>query len=143
MDLMAKQFSKKYRSLTVLQAHFAVLFRHYVSILQTASIFCVVTNTYQAVVGGSVRSLLLALTVFFGHMQFLEATARVHHTSADVLLEWRRVHRRKLPLWFPRFLRSCRHVSIPVGSFFYIDRGLVLTILSIVTNASASLILAN
>ena len=139
-DRIGKQFARDYRSLSIMQAHFAGLFRHYISILQTAAIFCVVTNTYQAVVRENFRSLLLALAVFFGEIQFIHATAQVHHTSTSVLHRWRQMQRRDVPHWFPKFLKSCRKVSVPVGSFFYIDRGLLLTVLSIVTNASASLI---
>ena len=139
---MARRFTRDYRSLSVLRAHFAGLFRHYVSIIQLAGISCVVTNTYQAVVTGSLRSLVLALAVFYGHIQFVERTAQVHDMSANVLLRWRRVGKGHVPLWFPRFLKSCKNVSVPVGNFFYIDRGLVLTILSVVTDSSASLILA-
>ena len=116
---------------------------HYISLIQTASIFAVVFNTYKAVILGSVRALLLALTVCMGHIQFIEATAQVYDTSSDVLRNWRHVRRRDVPPWFPRYLRSCRIVYVPVGSFFYIDRGLVLTVLSIITNGATSLILGN
>ena len=139
----AKAFARDYRALTVLQAHYAGFYMHYISIIQTASIFAVVFNTYKAVILGSVRALLLALTVCMGHIQFIEATAQVYDTSSDVLKKWRHVRRRDVPLWFPRFLKSCRIVYVPVGSFFYIDRGLVLTVLSIMLNAATTLILGN
>ena len=116
---------------------------HYIALIQTASIFAITFNTYQAVVGGSVRSLLLALAVTFGHVQFIQATAQVYDKSTDVLRSWRHVGRRDVPVWFPRFLKSCKNVYVPVGRFFHIDRGLVLTVLSIITNASSSLILAH
>ena len=109
--------------------------------IQSVTIFCVVLNAYLAVVGGSVRSLVLALGFAYSFVQLLEATAEVYHTSSDVLHEWRRVNRGDLPLWFPRFWKSCTFLYIPVGRFFYVDRGLVLTVLAIMLDNSASVIL--
>ena len=140
---MGKAFARDYRALTVLQAHYAGLYMHYISVIQTASIFAVVFYTYVAVIRNNVRALIVALAVCFGHIQFIEATAKVHETSSDVLRRWRHVRRRDVPPWFPRYLKSCRIVYVPVGSFFYIDRGLVLTVLSIITNGATSLILGN
>ena len=115
------RFASDYRALAVLQAHYASLYRHYIALILTGAKFAVTFNTYQAVVGDSVRALLLALTLTFGLVQFIHATALVFDTSADVLNGWRKVARRDVPVWFPRFLRSCREVYIPAGSFFYID----------------------
>ena len=138
---MANAFARTHRSLQVLQKQFASFYGDFMSVLQTLAIFIVVVNTYVAVVGGSLRSLVLAVGLACGFLQLLEATAEVYHTSSDVLHEWRRVNRRDLPLWFPQFWKSCRFLSIPVGRFFYVDRGLVLTFLFITLNNSASLIL--
>ena len=140
---LSSQFAKNYRVLGVLQQRFTMLYEHYMSQIQTAMVFCVVLNMFQAVVGGNLRSLVIALLVALGLVQFLEATAEVYHTSMDVLKEWRRVSKREVPVWFPRFLKSCRHLCVPVGSFFYVDRGLVLTVLSIMLNTSASLIITH
>ena len=139
----APKFSMDFRALGVLQAHYAALYMHYIALIQTASMYAVTFNAYQAVMEGSIRALLLALAITFGHVQFIEATAKVYDTSNDVLKKWRNVGRKNVPVWFPRFLRSCRNVYVPVGTFFYIDRALVLTVLSIITDASSSLILAN
>lgn len=141
--MLCSEFMRTYRVLGVLDKQFSNLYEHYMSQIQTAAVFCVVLNMYQAVVGGSVRSLVIAIGVALGFIQFLEATAEVHHTSTDLLEEWKRVSRRKVPLWFPRSLKSCRHLHVPVGSFFYVDRGLVLTVLSIMLNTSASVIITH
>ena len=138
---MANAFARTHRSLQVLQQQFASFYGNFMSALQAIGIWCVVLNTYVAVVGGSVHALVLAVGMAYGFVQLLEATAEVYHTSSDVLHEWRRVNRRDLPLWFPRFQKSCRLLYVPIGRFFYVDRGLVLTVLSIMLNNSASLIL--
>ena len=107
-----------------------------------AAMYAVTFNAYQAVMEGSFRGLVLALAITFGYVQYIEATARVYDTSTEVLRKWREMSRSDVPVWFPRFLRSCRNVYVPIGTFFYTDRGLVLTALSIITDASSSLILA-
>ena len=72
----------------------------------------------------------------------------MHHESVALLTQWKSLFGGsrngvigKGP-WFRRYLRSCRPVDVPVGSFFYVDKGLILTSLSIVTNNAASLVLA-
>ena len=122
---------------------YAAFYKHYISFVQTASILGVSFYTYVAVVRGGLQPLLIALAVSFGHVQLIELTAKVYETSSDVLRSWRQVSPRDVPLWFPRFLKSCRIVYVPVGSFFYIDRGLVLTVLSMMTNGAMTLILGN
>ena len=137
------EFAGNYRALGVLHRQFSSFYENYMSQAQAAAIFCVVLKTYQSVVAGNVRSLVLALGVALGFIQFQLATAQVYHTSSDVLEKWKRISSKEVPIWFPRFVRSCRHLCVPVGSFFYVDRGLVLTVLSIMLNASASLIIAH
>ena len=131
----------RYRTLGVLQSQFRRLYKNYMSVTQTISIFCVVVNLYQAVLLGSMRAFVLALVVGLGLTQFLEVMAGVYHTSSEALREWKRADRRNVPAWFPKFLKSCKFLCIPVGSFFYVDKILVLTVLSIILNTSASLIL--
>ena len=138
-----KAFSRNYRELTVLQAHYAGFYKHYIGFIQAASILGVSFYTYVAVIRGSVQPLLVALATSFGHTQLIKSTAQVYETSSDVLRRWRQVHRRDVPLWFPRYLKSCRIVYVPIGSFFYMDRGLVLTVLSMMTNGATTLILGN
>lgn len=131
-----------YRSLLVLQGNFAALYRQYMTLINSSAILSVVCSMYLAVVMKSGRSLILGLVIAFSLSKLLQETALVFAKSSEVLNEWRRLDRRLMPLWFGKFLRSCRPANVPVGSFFYVDGGLFLTVLSIITNASASLILA-
>ena len=137
----ANTLARTHTSLGVLEMEFTSFYGSYMAATQTIFTFCVVLNAYQAVDGGSIRSLVIALGIAFGYVQFVEVTAEVYHASVDVLEAWRRVGRRDVPEWFPAYLRSCRFLYIPVGSFFYVDRGLVLTVLSVMLNTSASLII--
>ena len=136
------EFARTYRTLGVLQRQFATFYQNFMSLTQAAAIFFVVLNTYQAVVGGNVRALVLASGVAYGFIQFVKSAAQVYHESTDVLQEWRCINRSELPLWSHRFLKSCNFLCVPVGRFFYVDRGLVLTVLSIILDNSANLILA-
>ena len=132
---------RRYRTLGDLHSQFRSLYKNYMSVTQAISIFCVVVNMYQAVVLGSMRAFVLALVLALGLTQFLEVNAEVYHTSSEALRKWQCIDRRNVPLSFAKFLKSCKFLGIPVGSFFYVDRGLVLTVLSIMLNTSATLIL--
>ena len=138
---MADAFARTHRSLQMLQQQFASYYGNVMVALQGVGIWCVVLNTYIAVVGGSLRSLVLVLAIVSGYVQVLQVTAEVYQTSSDIMQEWKGVKREDLPLWFPRFWKSCKVLYIPVGSFFYVDMGLVLTVLSIMLVNSANLIL--
>ena len=63
---MANAFATAHRSLQVLQKQCTSFYANFMSVLQTIAIFTVVLNTYQAVVGGSMRSLVLALALVYG-----------------------------------------------------------------------------
>ena len=99
-------------------------------------------NLYVAVKLGSLRSLFVAVGVFTAFTSFWRVLGDVNETSTGLLMDWRRSEATKKPVWLPRFLRSCRPINIPLGSFFYVDRGFVLTFACTVVDAAASLILA-
>ena len=133
---------KNYRALAVLQANYASIYRHWMSIMELANVVVVILNVYQAVIVRSYRALVLAFTVGTGFCWTLKQLAGVYEASRDVLFSAQR-RTQDIQKWGRKFLRSCRPINIPVGSFFYVDRPLILTVLSIVINSSASLILTH
>ena len=135
-------FSLKFRALQVLQVNFDAIYRSYNIFTQIMTISVAVLAMYQAVKFRSLRALILAVASGVGRCWYLKHSAVVYETSRDVLLRWKQIDSRGGP-WFRRFLKSCRVVSIPVGSFFCVDRSLILTTISIILNTCASLILTN
>lgn len=100
-----------------------------------------ILSIYQAVVLGETGAAVMTLGAAAAYSWFLKQLASVFEASRDVLDSWQReLHR--IPRWGRAFHKSCGLISVPVGSFFFVDNGLILTVLSIVVDNSASLILA-
>ena len=140
-----KRFARRYKEFSVLGAHFAPLYGSWMIFIQLGMLTYMILNIYQAVAFDRWQSLLLALAGGSCIRYFLGQAAQVHEQSLAVLREWTRKCgvRRNIDeaQWFRRFLRSFRTVNVPVGGLFFVDRGLMLTSLSIITNTSASLVL--
>ena len=140
-----ERFAKRYRAFSVLGAHFASLYGSWMIFIQVGMLTYMILNIYQAVAFERWQSLALALAGGSCIRYFLGQAAQVHEQSLALLGDWTRkcgVRRNNDEAQgFRRFLRSCRTVNVPVGSLFHVDRGLILTSLSIITNTSASLVL--
>ena len=54
----------------------------------------------------------------------------VYENSVDVLFRWKQ--KKLLPLHVRKFLRSTQPVRVQIGSYFYADRSMVLTLLDII-----------
>ena len=135
-------FVVKYRAVTVIQGHFASVYMHYMTLLNTSATLSISCSLYIAVALRSGRSLILALAIAFAFSRHLRETSRVYEASTQLIQEWRRVPRGQNPPWFGRFLKSCKPMGVPVGTFFYVDRGLCMTSLYMVANTASTLILA-
>ena len=129
-----------YRSLAVLQANYASVYCHWIPTMQLVNFVTVILNLYLAVVGRNIRAFVLAFTVGTGFCWTLKQLAGVYEASMNVLGSWER-RREFVHKLGQKFLKSCRPISIPVGSFFFVDRQLILTVLSIIINSAATLIL--
>ena len=140
-----ESFAKSYKAFSVLGAHFASLYGSWVMIIHTGMLTFMILNIYQAVAFDHWQSAALALAGGSCIRYFFRLAARVHEQSLALLGEWTRKFyvRRDAneAQWFRRFMRSCRAVSVPVGNLFYVDKGLILTSLSVITNVSATLVL--
>ena len=45
--------------------------------------------------------------------------------------------------WFKRSLQSCQPLKMQIGSFYYVDRGMVPTLFSIIVQSTVSLLLSS
>ena len=134
------KFASKCRALTILQAEYASIYRHWVISKELLDIIAMILNVYQAVVIRNYRAIILVFAVAAVLSWILQQLAGVYEEWKMALHSWQKVP--QIPKWGRMFLRSCKPVGIPVGSFFYVDRGFMFTVLSIVINNSATLILA-
>ena len=136
------QFMVNYRAVAILMANYAAVYRHWMWVMEVMNFVVVILNIYQAVILENYRALVLAFAVGTGFCWTIKQLAKVNEASVGVLYSWeRKIH--KLPRDGRMFLKSCRPVSIPIGGFFHVDRGLILTVLSVVIDTSVSLIVAH
>lgn len=133
---------KSYMHLQVSQASFSVIYGQWFWGMQIWAVSSVVLNFYQAVVLSSFRSLVLATTISIAYSWLLGHAAKVHDSSHELIIVARGLLTKRKKL-YARLLKSSRPLSVPLGHFFHIDRGLVLTTMAIMVNNSATLILAN
>ena len=95
-------------------------------------------NLFLAVIFGSAKGAIVGILsvalirIMFGNL------ARINEASTEVLVSWRQFDG---PRWFRKFEKSCRPLTVLIGRYYFADKQLVLTILSIVTVNTANLIM--
>ena len=107
--------------------------------LEIIIVISIVVNTTLAVLQGSPRSLVFACTLFVIIMYAYKTYGTLCEESRATWESWKR-EGRSSP-WFRRYCRAYRPPSVTMGAFFYADKSLTLTNLSIVLNNTASMIL--
>lgn len=124
----------------------AVLTQHYNAIFGVSAltqelmlILVIVVNATVAVFHAAPRAMVVTFAFFaiaiYTHKDY-GATYEGWKLSWE---SWQRESRSSA--WFRRYCRSYRPPRVVVGSFFYADKSLTLTILSIVLNYTASMAL--
>ena len=102
-------------------------------------ITAIVINATLAVLHGSPRSLVLASALFVIIIYVYKTYGSLYEESRVTWESWKRGGRTSP--WFRRYCRAHRPARILMGSFFYADKGLALTIFSIVLDNTANMIL--
>ena len=138
-----ERFCTETRALQVLQCNYNALMRWVLwtgeVILITIVVFGLCGSLWAE---GYQRLRLLVVAIFsLGLLTtFWSGFGSVYENSSDVLAQWRQ--RGRLPLHARQFLRATRPVRVEIGSYFYVDRAMVLTILGIVTENTFNVLLA-
>ena len=139
----AMEFARQQRALAVLQASFTQLYATWNMLMEAMCVGMAVLNLYLAVELRSVRALILAVGVGASYCFGMKELGQVYETSRGILTAWKSSHKFESNRWFRKFMRSCRPNFVPLGTFFYVDGKFVLTVVGIIINGAASLILAN
>ena len=71
---------------------------------------------------------------------FWKGLGAVYETCVDVLAKWKQQERS--PQYVRKFLRATRPDRVQIGSYFYADGSMVLTLLGIVTENTCNVLLA-
>ena len=136
------EFARQQRAMAVLQASFSQMYATWNAVMEVMCVGMSVLNLYLAVEFKSIRALILATGVAASYCWGMRELGQVYETSKEILGMWDRCHVSGSHRWFQRFIRSCRPNYVPLGTLFYIDRKFVLTVVAVIINCAASLILA-
>lgn len=110
-------FTSNYRAVAVLMANYAAIYRHWTLTMELMCLVVMVLNIYQAVIFGHYRAFVLVFAIGMGLSWIIKEEAKVYDASREVLDSWeQKMH--TLPKEGRMFLKSCRPVSIPLGSIF-------------------------
>ena len=80
----------------------------------------------------------MLLNIF--HVSFLYIKMGQLHEESKSLLGAAGNVSRKNGRWMRRFLASCKPITVTHGSWFFVDRGLVLTIWSTIVSSAINLL---
>ena len=140
--MTAGRFCREKRTLQVLQCNYNDLMRWY---LCTLEVF-VITSAVFGICGSvwaegavAVRIFLVAMLCLYVLVTVWKGLGDVYENSVEVLARWRYHH----GVHFRKFLRSTRPVRVEIGSYFYADRTLVLTLLNIIAVNTFNVLLAS
>ena len=132
--MTAERFYKEKRTLQVLQSNYNDLLRWVLWSLVVILVIIVVFGLCGSVwaEGAQTVRLYIVSTFCLGLLTTLlwKGLGAVHESSAEVLSHWKREE--KLSLHIHKFLWSTRPVRLEIGSYFYADRSMILTLLNII-----------
>ena len=125
--------------LSVLMQHYNCTFQIWAVISESTWIFTAIVNASLAIVKLSPRSTAMVIAVSTILLYLFKRMGNVYTESRELLSEF-------LPTcstpWFRRTCKAYRPLRVNVGTFYYADRTLVLTILTIILTNTASLVVA-
>ena len=138
-----ERFCKEKRTLQVLQSNYNKLAGWITWAAEVLLIIMIVSGLCGSVWSEGFPALKMFLVAFMSLVfvtSFWRALGTVYEESREVLAIWR--HKEGLPLRVRKFLRSTRPVRVEIGTDFYADRSLVLTLLDIITTNTFNVLLA-
>lgn len=138
----AVAFYEEYRRLQIMQLYTNKLW-------STTNILYEIIFITGAVLGfyGSVRlkgaralqQICVGIFYFSTLIHLWKNMSEVYETSVELLHGWKDMVKDK---WFRRFLQSTRPARMNIGSFYYADREIILTVTQIIMNNTCTLIMS-
>ena len=84
-------------------------------------------------------AIVASLAILYLRMAY-KVLAQFFDISQATLQSWKQSSQDQ---WFRRFLVSCQPIKMKIGSLYYVDRGMVLTLLAIIVDSTVSLLLTH
>ena len=132
------------QKLQVLQSHFNELYRHAISAMQTATVVTAVVSVYGAVRMTGLQSIHVFIVASLTLIMFNYIWSRfgdVYELSLNNILQEVN-HIGQSGSAMKPFQRAMRPLKVKVGNFFFVDSMMMLTVLGIILENTASLLLA-
>ena len=130
--------AKMNRKLAVLMENFNGTFSIWVYLVEVMVIVAAVMNASIAILFQSARSALITAAALTVLLTVFGSLGNVHAGSRNLLVACRNMRDNA---WLTRHSIATRELRVKVGLFFYADRSLVLTILSIILNNTANIVM--
>ena len=127
-----------YRQLTIIQTVYNSIFSSFLVVVKVLGIFSSVMNLFMAVAHQSFKGLIVGSFTLVICFILCNTLAQVYEESLSVKQSWKLVHHFK---WLVKFVKSARSQAVTVGSYYFVDRGLLFTVLDIIFSNTANLIL--
>ena len=138
-----ERFCLEKRTLQVLQCNYNALMRWVLWSGEVILITIVVFGLCGSVWAEGFRAVRIFLVAMFSLgllTTFWKGLGQVYETSGEVLNKWKRIERP--PLRVRKFLLATRPVRVEIGSYFYADGSMVLTLLGVITENTFTVLLA-
>ena len=132
-----EKIARLHRELYIMQTTWNDMFGTWGFVVEVIAILSSTLNLFQAVVYSSFKGLSVGLLTMVVAFILFGLMADVYEESQGPRKSWSTVRVK----WFVKFSRSARPLAVNVGSFYFADRQLLLTLLNIITSNTANLVL--
>ena len=134
------KFVKRHDAMALLVKRNGDLYKHVLTSFQVYIILIVTLNSYRGIALKVRQSLVFAVTFLCAHIWLHSYAADMNEMSLK-MLRMQQGHIGNVPLWFRKFLSSCRPFNVRIGNFFFVDRGLIITVMSTIIDNTVTLLL--
>ena len=132
--------AKMNRKLAVLMANFNWTFSTWALVVEVMVIAAVVMNSSIAILFLSARAAPIGIAALTLLVTVFGSLGNVHSRSRKLILTCRGMRGNA---WLTRHYIATQELRVKVGSFFYADRSLVLTILSIILTNTVNIVMGS
>ena len=135
-EKVGQTYREYYVLITYIGSAYKWFVLHLEIVMVTAMVLCLSACTKIPDPGVSIR---LGVIGFVGTTVFLSlfsSLADVHERFEAMTSSWRKLHLQDT--WMKQFLRSVKPRGIMVGSYFEVDKGLVMTLAGIIVDNTVS-----
>ena len=105
--------------------------------IQMTGVILVTWNLVQAVIFRSSRGIVIGFGVLAVFINFQTSCSQLHEESTELIGDWAKTSSRTD---FVKFRKASKSIRVPIGAFFYFDRSLILTTMSIVLDNFVNLV---